>query len=708
MHLRNTSLVAVAVALALAAPAGQAQDYGQLKWSGDVYMKFLDGNRQHNFSMSNTVETTPGESGGDQGQGMEVDLKLSSQISKQVEFYARIQSRIHRAFWANYNGFAVPGRPNQSAPNSCTEEDPRCNWYVKLRGARVIITPGYDWIDSASIGSNDWGMFDPWTRGQTRYIDRDNFNGFLFQGSAAEKTLRWDIARISLPSYAGAGYTTGDLFANDANWVAQLKYAPGPDWNAALITSYAYDNEVDPADTNNLNGTSTITRWDNLVAGVRGQYSGFGFMDIQGSYYYSTYDLADGVCDPDSIASCRFSPLLKEGADDDAFYINIEVPELFLDGLSLSAQLFDIGADYMSIGAARRESDVLLTEGQEGTWQWLSPDYNFGNRKNGNSMAGIGWGGWNGTTQQVVSVMADNDFTDFDDTAAYSVIGWKGVTVVPKYVIGDWEFSGEYSYIDFNTNWQACGGADKDVGCIYPRLDGTHSWGLGGDYRSPYAPYQDREMQIFALKAKYTLDLGNGVDLMARYKWISDEDDRVTDPSKLTDAYDGFPLATAELNPDWIPNVGLNGCLECDDRRADYDTFGVSAGYQIFPELYATLIYEHHQVELIDGTIDVAPVAAGFELSNDYGFAEYMTGKHVKDRLGLNFSYILSGVEFGGTIDYFWGSFEPYFYTDSDGRRVELIPRQGASYVSTPMGNISIDEVSLRHYRMKIWMKVNF
>ena len=250
MHLRNTSLVAVAVALALAAPAGQAQDYGQLKWSGSIYMKFLDGNRQHNFSLSNATEGAPNdESGGDQGQAMEVDLKLSSQVSKQVEFYARIQSRIHRGFWANYNGFAVPGWPNQTAPSSCTEADPRCNWYVKLRGARVIITPGYDWIDSASIGSNDWGMFDAWTRGKTRYIDRDNFSGFLFQGSALDKTLRWDIARISLPSYAGAGYTTGDLFANDANWVGQLKYAPGPDWNAALITSYTYDNEVDPADT---------------------------------------------------------------------------------------------------------------------------------------------------------------------------------------------------------------------------------------------------------------------------------------------------------------------------------------------------------------------------------------------------------------------------------------------------------------------------
>ena len=29
-------------------------------------------------------------------------------------------------------------------------------------------------------------------------------------------------------------------------------------------------------------------------------------------------------------------------------------------------------------------------------------------------------------------------------------------------VVGDWEFAGEYSYIDFNTNWQACGGDSQD------------------------------------------------------------------------------------------------------------------------------------------------------------------------------------------------------------------------------------------------------
>ena len=43
------------------------------------------------------------------------------------------------------------------------------------------------------------------------------------------------------------------------------------------------------------------------------------------------------------------------------------------------------------------------------------------------------------------------------------------------------------------------------------------------------------------------------------------------------------------MNPDWIPNVGLGGCVGCDDRKADFDTYGISAGYQLTPDLYAKL-----------------------------------------------------------------------------------------------------------------------
>ncbi len=699
MKLRNATLsAAVAAVLSTVPAAGQAQDssLGQLKWFGTIYAKFLDGNRRFENALYNNAETTPGEAGGDQGQGIEFELMFNSQVTKQVEIGGRLKSRFNQNFWANYGGFGE------------WEDDPRSAQYVKLRGVWARITPGLDWLDSATIGSNDWGMFDAFTQGKSRYIDRDNSSGVLLQGSALDRQLRWDFAWVSLARYfQGVGFNTGDLNTNDGNYVGQLSFTPSPDWNATLIGMYARDKELDENnDTNPLNGIGVRTRWDNAVVGLKGQFSGLGFMDIKGAYYYSDYSIAGSECDANNLESCRFSPMLKDSASDDAWTLNLDFNQLFFDGLSLSVQFFDIGSDYQSITAARRESDVLITEGQEGTWQWGLPDYNYGSRT-GPGAAGLGYGGWNEEVQQVVSTIADNDFTDFDEPVAYSVIGWRGVTLVPKWQFGNWELSGEYSYIDFNTNWQACGGQDKDVGCIYPRMEGTHAWGLGGDYRSPYAPYQDRLMQIFALKAMYTLDVGNGLDLMARYKYISDEDKRVTKSKFLTDAYDGYPIAGPSLNPNWIPNVGLGGCVGCDDREADYDTYGISAGYQLTPDLYAALIYELHKVELIDGTIDVAPVGLGFE-GAPLSYAEYVTGDHTKNRLGLTFSYFLSGVDFGGTFDYFWGEYDPYFYTNVDGKRVRLRPGAGTNLISTALGDISTSKYDYGQYRMKVWMKVGF
>jgi hypothetical protein len=50
-------------------------------------------------------------------------------------------------------------------------------------------------------------MFDPFTIGRIRYIDRDNGAGLLFQGSAAGRKFTWDFARISLPRlWAGPNF----------------------------------------------------------------------------------------------------------------------------------------------------------------------------------------------------------------------------------------------------------------------------------------------------------------------------------------------------------------------------------------------------------------------------------------------------------------------------------------------------------------------
>ena len=200
MNLRNATLAAaVLAALGLAAPPSQAQDdIGKLKWFGTVYAKFLNGNRRLEGALYNSAETTPGEAGGDQGQGIEFELMFSSQVTKQVEIGGRLKSRFNQNFWANYGGFGE------------FEDDPRSAQYVKLRGVWARLTPGYDWIDSATIGSNDWGMFDAFTQGKARYIDRDNSSGVLLQGSALDRQLRWDFAWVSLARYfQGAEFSTG-------------------------------------------------------------------------------------------------------------------------------------------------------------------------------------------------------------------------------------------------------------------------------------------------------------------------------------------------------------------------------------------------------------------------------------------------------------------------------------------------------------------
>ncbi|MEJ2602074.1 MAG: hypothetical protein P8172_02065 [Gammaproteobacteria bacterium] len=701
--IRTALMVGAAAMAVLAASQAEAQQVGEIRWFGSIYAKFLDGDRRFENALYNNAETTPGEAGGDQGQGIEFELMFNSQVSSQVEIGGRIKARFNQNFWSNFGGFGPQ------------EEDERSAQYMKLRGAWARITPGYEWIDSATIGSNDWGMFDPWTVGKFRYIDRDNSSGLLFQGRAFDGSVRWDFARVTLSRlFQGPRFlTTADpndsqykLEANDAAWILQTRWAATDTLNLTGIAEYIRDKEIDRADENLLDGQDVQTRYDNTILALKGQYTGIDAVDIGGAVYYTNFNIDATECSLGLNDDCRFSPTPKAGVDDTSWKLDVGFNDLLVDDLTVELQFFHIGADFVSVTSARREQDVLLTTGHEGTWGWGRPDYNFGNRDNANSTLGLGYGGWNPETQQVVSMMADNDFTDFDEPMAETVIGWKGFTIAPSYLWGDWEFQGEYSYIDYDTNWQACGGATKDT-CIYPRMEGLHSWGLGGDWRSPYAPYQDKTTEIWGLTANYFLDVGAGVDLEFRFKYIADEDDRVTNPALLVDAYDGFPAAVGAINPDWIPNIGLEGCVACDDRAADYYTYMVSAGYQLTGDLYVRVLFRRDEVDLIDGTIDVAPVGLGFEASNDFGYAEYLTGEHTKNRVGLEFSYFLSGVEFGGSVDWLWGDYAPVFLDFRDGQIVKL-DTSLVDTVTTPLGNISVDSVDLEQYRLKAFMKVSF
>jgi hypothetical protein len=97
---------------------------------------------------------------------------------------------------------------------------------------------------------------------------------------------------------------------------------------------------------------------------------------------------------------------------DDTWRLNVDLNDPFEIGLSFNVEAFDIGADYVSMMAARRESDVLLTEGSDGAYAFPGPDNaRFG--VFGGNETSIGFGGWQGNAQLVATINVDNEFTDF-------------------------------------------------------------------------------------------------------------------------------------------------------------------------------------------------------------------------------------------------------------------------------------------------------
>src|SRR3990172_2659650 len=226
-HLRILLVGALAVAVLMTATAALAADEPILKIGGTTYTKWLWGNQSYDGSVYNFT-TVPGEGFGDNGQGSEIELLLSARLSRQVEVKGRIHSRFNQNQWTNFGGFGGSSSAN-CIGGDCGEFDPRSNQYVKLRGVTVTLTPGYSWINSATIGASDFGMFDPFTIGKIRYIDRDNASGLLFQGSLADRKVAYDVTRISLPRlWAGPNWSTGDYTGADAAYGVQLKATPHP------------------------------------------------------------------------------------------------------------------------------------------------------------------------------------------------------------------------------------------------------------------------------------------------------------------------------------------------------------------------------------------------------------------------------------------------------------------------------------------------
>lgn len=702
MRMTKTIGAALLLVAVVASGAAWAQQGPTFSLGGTTYTKWLWGNSRYQGALY-SFKDAPGEGYGDNGQGTEIELLLKAKPSKYVEVQARLHSRFYQNFWTNFGGFGQPSSTDCSGSGDsvgCGEFDPRSNQYVKLRGVTVTLTPGYSWLDSATIGSSDWGMFDPYVVGRIRYIDRDNGQGLLFQGSALDKTLTWDAARISLPRlWAGPNYNTGSYHAADGAYVLQMAYKPTSAFDVSGLFQWVNDIEVDAKDNIRDDGRDIRMRFRNSVIGAKLGVHPSATFDARAAFYYASYESASDLA-PASFGMNGYSPVPAGKHDDWSGKLNLDLADIGGSGFGLNVEAFHIGAEYLSMMAARRESDVLLTEGRDGTWALPGPANATYGIWGGNPTV-IGYGGWQGNAQQVASINVDNQFTDFNEPMAETAIGWEGLTVVPTFQKGALDLAGELSFITYDTNWQAWGDDSRAItNSLYPAMDTQTGM---GSYRSAYAPFQDKKTTIALVKGKYVIEAGKGIDLFGKIKFIDETDKRLNDEKYLPYAAGDCATtgtlgcknakrfySTGNSTADYYSNpsviTGANGQqgyqwkpfddVSDDDRDLSYYMFQLGAGYQWTRDLYGSFEYNYYNADLKDGN-------TAFQA---YNLMEMASGEHKKNQFIAKFRYTLGGLsECGLVYEYNWGTFDPDYGT---GFVATKASEQTAKDVGVPVGSL--------------------
>lgn len=567
--------VVVAAMLSLVATGAMAQ---KIDFSGsNIYMKFLDGNqRRASVDSGDTAHTA------DQGQWTEFELRIKATISKQVEAGLRLQSRSVASYWTDYGGFGVEDKAT------------RANW-MKARGGYVLLTPGYGWLDTALIGSSDWGQFDPFTVGRLRYIDRDNFKGLYFKGSLGMPGLSWEAARLSLPNYLQSNYGQGptccssdDTQYNEAVYIGQVKGNLPGGWKMAGSYQWFNDHVLNETDGNAFNGQDRRTFAKTNVAMLKGEGNVMGIVDLKGAVYHSQYKA------PLFDQTWINSP--KKSTNGNAIKLDVGLNSLPVPGLTVNYQYFNIGAGYYSNTAARFETDVLLTEGSEAAWfRWGDPiwiggaakDFNQGPTSplchvNGGTVCRSDSGlapGANGLT--------NNENMDFDEAPSESVQGWKGHTLLVNYEVAKIPMSLELTRVGYNYNWQ--------------------NYSPTGALSNYFGLNNDRKTNIAVFKIGYVVPVMGGLELGAKYKLVDDS------------------------------NKGQTANAT-DDRDTKDKGLTLSAGNQLFSDLYGSVSWGRYQRDI---------TRPGASFAND------------KDIWSLRLSYNLAGFETGLLSQWIKGDGDP-------------------------------------------------
>ena len=528
-------------------PATARADLRNFDIAGKIYTKWLYRNDDSQGLLSYGNPFWLENITGNNGVGGEFELTFRGQVSKAVTAGARVKSRFG-ALWQDWweNGNMRWPEVNTSAESLGMDHAE----YMKLRGYWIRVKPPIDALRYVHVGSSDLSQFDEWTIGKIRYIDRDNGKGVFLDGRLGEDVgLEFHLAAMALPKlWVGPNWSTGigdtalvvPFWAQDWAYGARLGLDPGTDWKLTGIVTMTNDLEVDRFDPDAVgspvagceappgqelvrcetdHAVDLLTRYRNLVGTLlwEGEPTDALSASVLAGHSASRIDerlMANGVADNAGVYPLVYKNTGGDPLDDSALRVRAEWSDPFEVGLSLSAEYFYVGEDWTSIFGARREADVLLTDG----------------------FAAQG---------QLPTLNLANEFIDYDEPWYEAIIGWHGGTLLAELELGDVTLGLEGTGLTYNTN-----GQDRDVDHVYPTFQ--HSEGFtdtdlydyantldrGRDLRSVYREDQDRKTGIGVLKADWSI--ARGWRLHVKAKGIYDVDGR--DGERDDDDYAGTIL----------------------------------------------------------------------------------------------------------------------------------------------------------------------
>lgn len=540
---RLRSLVAAPLVLALIGlPDGADAQSVVFEQYGKIYTKWLYRNNDSQGVLSLGNPFWPDNMAGDNGVASEFELTLLGRVGDKVRAGVRIKSRFG-ALWQDWweNGDMRYPEENTSGESLGMNRAT----YMKLRGYWIQAQLPIPFVDMVLVGSSDMGMFNEWTIGKVRYIDRDNGKGIFVQGTLVEDYLRYHAAIIALPKlWVGPNWSTGVGDANvripfySQDWAYGLKLESDvyEGIKVTAIGTVTVDSEIDVTDPdatgspnsscedelgNPIPGCSRdgavdwTSRYTNFVGTLETQidtWEGGSFNLLFGLSHQSINEetTGNGV-----LLNNGVFPMVYDPSMTGAFArVRAELFDLS-DNLNLQLEYFNIGQHFQTVFGQRREGDVLLTDG------FIE-------------------GG------QLPTLNTANEFIDFDEPYYETVIGWHGATAILAYQ-SDIELSLEGTFITYNTNAQ-----DRDVDTKYPDFlhtdgftdtdlyDYANVFDRGRDPRSVFRRNQDRLSAIAVLKGLWHTGLGLGLELGFKSKFIWDSDQRSDD----SDADDYLGLMT--------------------------------------------------------------------------------------------------------------------------------------------------------------------